>query len=41
MLLCDITPVSLFAEQHKFKCVDCDRIEMRMIDGRTIADFAA
>jgi hypothetical protein len=40
-LLCDITPVGSFAEQHKFKCVDCDHIEMRMEDGRTIADLAA
>jgi hypothetical protein len=41
MLLCDITPVGSFAEQHKFKCVDCNCVEMRMVDGRAIADVAA
>jgi hypothetical protein len=40
MLLCDITPVGLVAEQHKFTCVDCNHIELRMVEERKIA-FAA
>jgi hypothetical protein len=41
MLLWDITPVGLVAEQHKFTCVDCDHIEVRMVEDRTIAALAA
>jgi hypothetical protein len=41
MLLCDITPVGLVAEQHKFTCVDCDHIEVRMVEDRKIAALAA
>jgi hypothetical protein len=26
MLLCDITPIGLAAELHKFSCVDCDHV---------------
>jgi RNase P subunit RPR2 len=39
MLLCDITPVGLVAEQHKFTCVDCNHIEVRMVED--IAALAA
>jgi hypothetical protein len=41
MLLCGITPVGSFAEQHEFKCVDCNHVEMRMVDSPGIADLAA
>ena len=40
MLLCRITPVGSFAEQHKFKCVDCNHVEMRMAESRRNADLA-
>jgi hypothetical protein len=41
MLLCDITPVGLVAEQHKFTCVDCNHIEVQMVEDRKIAALAA
>jgi hypothetical protein len=41
MLLCDITPVGLAAEQHKFTCVDCNHVEVRIVENRTIAALAA
>jgi len=41
MLLCDITPIGLVAEQHKFICVDCNHIEVRIVENRTIAALAA
>jgi hypothetical protein len=41
MLLCDITPIGLAAELHKFSCVDCDHIEVRMVEDRKIAALAA
>jgi hypothetical protein len=41
MLLCDITPVGLVAEQHKFTCVDCNHSEVRTVENRTIVGLAA
>jgi hypothetical protein len=41
MLLCDITPIGLAAELHKFSCVDCDHIEVRTVEDRKIAALAA
>jgi hypothetical protein len=41
MLLCDITPVALAVEQHKFTCVECDHIEVRTVEHRNIAALAA
>jgi RNase P subunit RPR2 len=35
MLLSDITPVSLVAEEHKFTCVDCNHIEVRIVNDQT------
>ena len=37
MLLCDIMPVGLDAEQHKFTCVDSNHIEVRMVENLAIA----
>jgi len=41
MLLCDITPIGLAAELHKFSCVDCDQVEVRRVEDRKIAALAA
>jgi hypothetical protein len=41
MLLCDITPVGLVTEQHKFTCVDCNHSEVRTVENRTIVRLAA
>jgi RNase P subunit RPR2 len=41
MLLSDITPVGLVAEEHKFTCVDCNHIEVRIVKDHTVATLAA
>jgi hypothetical protein len=38
MMLCDIKPAPLNFERHIFKCVDCEHIEVVMVqDGKSVA----
>ena len=41
MLISDITPVGLATEKHKFTCVDCNHIEVRIVKDHTVATLAA
>jgi RNase P subunit RPR2 len=41
MLLSDIAAVSLVAEEHKFTCVDCNHIEVWIVEDHTVAVLAA
>jgi hypothetical protein len=41
MLLSDITPIGLVAEEHKFTCVDCNHVEVWIVEDHTVAVLAA
>ena len=41
MLLFDITPARLHFEQHAFECIDCNYVEMVMVEGQRTSAIAA
>jgi hypothetical protein len=41
MLLCDITPAPLNFEKHAFKYVDCNHVEIAMVEDRNSTSIAA
>jgi hypothetical protein len=41
MLLFNITTVPLNFEQHAFKCIDCNHVEMAMVEGQRSGAIAA